>query len=1265
MAKTLRDKFEEFRNEGYDDETIIKQMKSQGLSSDDLDLPLEEAKSKGQQRLFVGPPIPTQQELDRRKPSNVLVEQMKRSLPGVASASEFVGPPVPKKEVQKKALPPEWKYAFDPSNPEALPEGVDAREFVKGILEDKNRYSGMRSTERADFVSRDADEEISLPSFSGTKSTQEEYGEASGSTEQQDILRRKDESQKIVEAKGTSLRGGILKPVESAKMLASAAMGAFEGYVDVAKDPEYAQHIQDSIVKATVDSRKETMKDKLSTRLGNDVAKTFMGAIEIISAATVGVPMDTDEDVMEAARQLGINIPNALAGTVRAAVNDPEGAMTAIYETAMAAPITTALTVWPMVGGMSKLAKATGIPSKIAKPLEVPMKNMAKFLTDKVDAFTSSTGITYAREGAKRFFIDSLYSRSPETTALLDDIIEQTAKIEGGFDLAAREGTTEKGLSQLSTRLDEGALQKGATKPLSLKERFDEASVLQELDISPSESTLKWMLEPEWNQKLGELADNANISKLELAKQIMADGGLKIKSQPWFEDVYNDILKNVPKEKLDEINKANKAIGLQAMKTKAIESYIEDALNQVFKSFKDSSDGDNLAFKLLDGDRPSFLRLTPDEFAQLKESIAAIHDSNITQKKPGNLFPDIERKFKDVNRFLDRMTPITVGKTTGFAEPAVVAHIAPLEMSGKIGQYIGEGPGRLVNLLLNTGPKAVALPLNLKAAINNLVGNATMMPLIYGDRIPVVSEVIDIAKYLTRKGKSIAGEIEPEAIRVARRNGLFNNDAITKDIAYIGSTKPGQLPGAIDYVEGGLSKLAETTGKLSVAGDEMSKVHIFNKEYPFMKDLISKMEPNTSTTLRVSPTASIKLTLLEDGSYTASKIANGKLVGQPKVLSSTALEDVVGRYAKNVADNMLFDYGRIPGILKMVRQTPIIGAGSPFFTWSWKALDIPFVKPGVLTNMLNPRAVSSTSSAVNRALGVDAIGIGTRRAGVISSLKHIADEGGYDEDVVRQFSYNPQQRNSILVKAMHDPQQKLIQNFAATSPMEGLVGFVDLAQQMANSVLGENSSSAVLDSIKNLPEGKEERGAQLLALQKRAEELIVKEKDAVPALIKMFGLGGSFIMDEYVKAKTAEKMGETYNIGDALKKFYFPSIVKSLSSSTDEDIDKLWKDVPEGSIPFETAAELMMRNITGFGYRSISSDVAMKRYLTGIEKEAQKIFDVNKLKQKIKTLEKVGQPDSESLEKAYDDLDVINEMINDILSNIKESIEDKNVPKGK
>ena len=1270
---TLREVLLDQMSQGVSKASLQATIDEYEFTEKDLDKDFEIARNEGNIRVnarkkrreenFVGPGSPyedagprlPQAELNKR-----LVESaIEKRVQNVMGMSKH---PTPQKEVApptRRAPPPEWQPAIDPSNPEALPIGIDAATWLKSKI-DGDRYGGMR-LQREDYVTKPADEEVSLPTIENANALigMEEWSEAGGSSERSDILQRKEEAQKEIDGKQTVMRGGIIRPLQSAKMLAGAAMGGFESYVDVARDPDYARKVQDAIVETAIQSRKKELKENdWIARMGNDAAKIMMGAIEIVSAGLVGVPLDRDEDVIEAGRKLGINIPNTLAATVRAAIDDPEGnPFSALYETATAAPITTALTVWPMVG--SSIIKGIDTTYTLAAK-KLPLKEYANNIK-------RLTGTTYAGENIKRFLVDALDSRNPATTALLDDIIEQTAKIEGGFEVAAKEKSAES-LAQLSTRLDEGATAKGG-KPLTLKERFESTTQPQDVAVGGGEESLGWLLHPDFNSKLGRLADFLGQSKVSVAKKI-ADGDIEgFRGVAGFNDEYSKLLRGMNEKQLNKIDELNSAASLSKMKRDAISSYVEDSLNTSFSNIfgKVDAQPNEIAVALFNGERPPFLPLSKEVFSSLKERFATIYDQRLTDiermpnARKNQVMTEVQKNLKDANNYLDRMKEVNIGKTSGFAEPAVISQVAPVKIQSAMAEYLGAGPARLINYTLNTFPKAVALPLNQKAAINNLIGNATMMPLLYGDRIPLASELIDIAKKVTRGVKSAGGAPEDEMIKIARRNGVFNNDVIAKDVTLMESGIPGKLPTIMDTVEGGTKRVAEIAGKPSVWGDEISKLYIFTKEYPFAQNLLSKVGVGESITMNVSPSTSMKLIRNADGGWDGIKIARrifSKNVetGKARPLSTTQVEDVVARYAKNVGDNFLFDYGRVPGLLKLVRSSPLIGPASPFFTWSWKALAVPH-------KMLNPRGITSTSSAVNMALGAENLSLTGRRLALIDGLKHIADEGGWDEEGRRLWSPNPQQPGSLLIKAYNDPEHKLTQKFSASSVFDGVINLFDLGRQAYDATTGGLTSTQLLQSVKELEaiDGKEDKASRMVALQKRVEEEVLKKRDPVSTLLETFGMGGSLLLDEYVNMRKSEAMGEVWSPGEAIKKIFYPSILKTADDMASQKEEmRVLSQMNEGAIRFETVSDIVIRKLTGLGYQSASDEKQLKRLKAGIKNEAQKLFDLRTLDKRRDFLESKGlKADEKELNSLEEQIDAINEVIEDVLDGIEATMEGK------
>ena len=64
------------------------------------------------------------------------------------------------------------------------------------------------------------------------------------------------------------------------------------------------QQVIDTVEQAVIKNRKSEVKKTLVENAALDAARTFGGALELFTSLTIGVPMETDEDIYEAGKKL-------------------------------------------------------------------------------------------------------------------------------------------------------------------------------------------------------------------------------------------------------------------------------------------------------------------------------------------------------------------------------------------------------------------------------------------------------------------------------------------------------------------------------------------------------------------------------------------------------------------------------------------------------------------------------------------------------------------------------------------------------------------------------------------------------------------------------------------------------------------------------------------------------------------------------------------------------------------------------------------------
>jgi hypothetical protein len=138
-------------------------------------------------------------------------------------------------------------------------------------------------------------------------------------------------------------------------------------------------------------------------------------------------------------------------------------------------------------------------------------------------------------------------------------------------------------------------------------------------------------------------------------------------------------------------------------------------------------------------------------------------------------------------------------------------------------------------------------------------------------------------------------------------------------------------------------------------------------------------------------------------------------------LSKTELDDIVVRASAKPGQNIFFDYSDVPNLIKWVRASRALGVTSPFFTWFWKAVDLPG-KPGLITHLMNDSIVYNTNSPIlnRRIAGRNALS-SAKKATVLAGIREAVTDPLNDEILSKVLGYSPKDFNLRLLQVTSNP----------------------------------------------------------------------------------------------------------------------------------------------------------------------------------------------------------------------------------------------------
>lgn len=363
---------------------------------------------------------------------------------------------------------------------------------------------------------------------------------------------------------------------------------------------------------------------------------------------------------------------------------------------------------------------------------------------------------------------------------------------------------------------------------------------------------------------------------------------------------------------------------------------------------------------------------------------------------------------------------------------------------------------------------------NLRALVNNDLSN--MLGQMFRRADPsmlfdIVNEPIKFKYYLDGDH----AKLKPEEVRMFKsinETGVLNSGEISKDIGQtqlwktineamgtkaqkltdinaVARSKGTDLAAPFegygklqDALAEGYQKLGDVPGRI----EEM--VHVWK-----LDDTKTRMlKPGEDNIFSISPYRQVKMTMMPDNRVRITEVSGARermrtgegVEGKTYGLDSPEVARIYAEHAAYVQEKIFYDYGRVGTWAKYLRSSyfaPLSG----IFSWFFKAMDIPGIKKGYISELFNGNPViESTSRAVQEMQANDRILLSVRRAAMTSAATAAFKNQRELREVRRAGGYNPLVESVILAKST-DPAYAYARDDAPllfTQPSSNVLGAV-------------------------------------------------------------------------------------------------------------------------------------------------------------------------------------------------------------------------------
>jgi len=1276
MAETLRDRVEQNLKAGVDQNFLRDELKASGFRNEDFDIPIEQAKLNARGRLSVQTGIPTPDSL----------------FPVIESKPEPVAAPVALTPTEPVALPGEGPI---PTTVPAGDEGTVVKR-VGGILQplDTAKMVGgavagflgkpgaQAAREGAKEAVRTAEtaKQATLQNLERKRRRQKEMGLTDTEAFVVDAAEDAYElGTGLASILGTGLAGvpvpaGMEKEMQPFKMGEDVGKqiipGILGGIAATIEDPAVAgraplttllnvypaarAYAKWSVV-AGIPAEAQLAIPNLVARTEGYLANKFGNAWRLfINASETGSPeanvlwkklKESATTIDSAFNEALPKVESAILGERRLGIG-PRKAPTGPDVPLMVEPAESASVPGPRFGKAEKLNVKAEKPTTLVAPTVSEVNLPQQTITKLKPAF------------------EQLQNQLADAALELSDNVRRSYRVELGrvanpseIRNIVRNATVEALRDQNLAAIvsDENLLRKAAEQTVRLNEQDSKFPVFQWQNL---EKKLR-------SDPFGTFTKEQEIKLIERLTESSPDWNNKIKT-PEFR---NTVVRNSIERTQNGIKKAMH----EGLLENEAASFMKDIADRMGKTFADEKTRRQAYANLINdkeitipgqnsGD-PAIKTTTTRIVLQKLQNMVENNEqlpAFIPSTKSSGLLEDLKGMLdiskpgdKKLMGYLESMAP-TPYTYSPSAQGLIAAPLVADAMASSANDLLAG-----TQYLLSTLPKRTALPLNLKSAYNNFVGNETVMAMAYGN-MPGTTIPVAIAKELiTSKPGSKMSKFKEAGKRV----GLFDTDVLAKDIENFTRLQEGFLAKGQRGIEKVLGPTTKAFGSLSAGADKLYKTYTGYKEFNRGLEYIDELNEGQYVQFATGQNTAQRITREGDGLLYLKNYSLGKEVGKAFAIGFDSANlsnegyNALARYAKTVADSYFFDYGEVPGLLQMIRKAPVVGVGTPFFTWSYKAVDLPWKQGLGMATIRGPDRIVSNSKLINFRQAKDSTLIALRRAGLTALAKR---EMETDPELNRVMAYNPKEPGSKIFKSLGDPGIYAEMNLGQADPFGNTLNAATIVSNVASNLyerIAGTSTDAQLEAILKNPNAATEEQFTALAAKLRRDSIYKKE--TLPLTLSLFGLGMTFFSEKYVDLLKAQEQGNSTDFAKLALDLYVPGMAKTaMAYMNDELVEGLMKGAVPGSPIAESTAQYAVRNFLGPGYATVNTPQQYKRFRQGVQKEMEAVLQKKQKQIAIKRKEKA---DSADLDKEEETLDLIKDIVEQSLEEM-DSYWEKAVP---
>jgi len=628
---------------------------------------------------------------------------------------------------------------------------------------------------------------------------------------------------------------------------------------------------------------------------------------------------------------------------------------------------------------------------------------------------------------------------------------------------------------------------------------------------------------------------------------------------------------------------------------------------------------------------------------------------------------DLYRKIQDFKKLDESITGIADTWVDPVVHHAITAHARAQQAL----QHV-TGAGVALSLV-----KKNLTARNIVSALNNVGSNLLLQALRTGDPLGGGTEAVRAFqeyRKLMQWSKGQLDNLTPEQAQLAEKwralakTGVFDATQLDKDFGISQPWKPSEVAAAAyksvtgkkagpagpigktaDVVKGASDWATKKFEEVYRFGDNFFKAGEASKEFDRIAKLLEGLQDGEHI-------------MLPNQSGTTSELsrARGGFRLNNKPLKAEELTKLVADAAAKSANDIFFDYGKVPGYAEILRYQPMLGLLSPFFTWSVKSIDLPG-KAGLGTRTVMGRPAYATNSAkALRAQAWDQVKLGASRNMLLGGLRS-ALEDQQSPELLEKIRYYPNDLKLGLARLASNPEFVEVAKMGNWNYLNSTMDVIRLASAglgfsdvdpSEGGTLRTTSDEELLADMKRDEAALQQqavidRPATFKKISQRLSDtkaqLAIPQVDRKTAVAKMFqgtgqagslrewstllGMSGGPLADLVAVGLKDQASGQDVQVDDLLKQFGAALVGGTYAKGIEAGTRLLagpgtrWsrEQFAQSAETREDTFRFLLRKLTGMGWMRIHPKDT-EEYFTRMQSEWKARLGIPKLKKEVESL---------------------------------------------